>query len=144
MIDLFRNESSDAKHNAQLNLAGRTRYVDDDTLRYFRARILSTRIVDDGLLFALVESASGDMNPTTRIFRYVIFDLFGTVIARPEIEASWKSSSPAEKAMWKALNAIDAVQVTREAIARHAARQEYEIAEMRAKVDAIAAKRKAA
>ena len=144
MIDLFRNESSDAKHNAQLNLAGRTRYVDDDTLRYFRARILSTRVVDDGLLFAMVESASGDMNHTTRIFRYVIFDIFGTVIERPDIEASWKSSPPAEKAMWRALNTINAVKVTREAIKRHRARQEYEITEMLGKVDAIVRKREAA
>ena len=143
MVDLFRNESSDAKANAQRNLSGRTHYVDDDTLRYFRARILSTRVVDDGLLFAMVESASGDMNHTTRIFRYVIFDIFGTVIERPDIEASWKSSPPVEKAMWRALNAIDAVKVTREAIERHRARQEYEITEMLGKVDAIVRKREA-
>ena len=144
MLNLFRNESSYAKENAKRNLAGRTHYVDDDTLRYFRARILSSRVVDNGLLFAIVESASGDMHHKTRIYRYVIFDIFGTVVERPDIDASWKSSPPAEKAMWRALDALDAVAHTRAAIERHRAEQEREAADLLAKVDAIAARKEAA
>ena len=144
MPDLYKRESSDPKRDAQRNLCGRTHYVDDDTMRYFRSRVLSAHAVDNGLLYAIVESASGDMHHHTRIYRYVIFDLFGRVVERPEIESSWKSSAPAEKAMWRALDAIDAVTVTREAIERHRAAQERELAYLTEKVNAIVAKREAA
>ena len=144
MPELYTNKSSDPKRNAQLNLAGRTHYVDDETLRYFHARILSSRVVDDGLLFAVVESASGDANHSSRIYRYVIFDLFGTVIERPDLKSSWKSSAPAEKAMWRALNAIDAIAHTRAAIEHDRAAHQSELARISAKVDAIASKKDAA
>ena len=141
MPELYTNKSSDPKHNAQLNLAGRTHYVDDDTLRYFHARVLSSRVVDGGLLFAIVESASGDANHTTRIFRYVIFDVFGTVVERPDMESSWKSSAPAEKAMWRALDTIDAIAHTRAAIEHARDAHESELARVSVKVDAIASKK---
>lgn len=110
---LFRRESHDAKRDAQYNLNGRTHYVDDDTLRYFKARILSSYVVDQGRLYAIVESSSGNSDHTTRIFRYVIFDLFGTVVERPDIEHSWKSSAAATKAMWAMLDKLDARQIAR-------------------------------
>ena len=144
MPDLYKRESSDPKRDAQRNLCGRTHYVDDDTMRYFRSRVLSAHAVDDGLLYAIVESASGDMHHHTRIYRYVIFDLFGRVIERPEIEASWKSSAPAEKAMWRALNAIDAIAHTRAAIEHDRDAHESELARVSAKVNAIASKKDAA
>lgn len=34
MPNLYRNEASDPRDNAQRNLSGRTHYVDDDTLRW--------------------------------------------------------------------------------------------------------------
>lgn len=130
MVSLYRCESSDPKYDAQRNLCGRTHYVDDDTLRYFHARILSVHVIDGGLLYAVLESASGDFNRTTRIYRYVVFDLFGNVVDRPDIDSSWKSTEPARKAMWKALERIDAIAVNREAMERHRAAFDREMVDL--------------
>lgn len=65
-----RKSSMSAKANAQLNLSGRTHYVDEGTLRHFASRINSSRETDFGLVFALVESVSGDYQHSTRGFRH--------------------------------------------------------------------------
>jgi type IV secretory pathway VirB4 component len=120
-MKLFRNESYDPKTNAQRNLMGRTHYVDDETLRFHASRIISARHTDDGLLFALVTSDAKNYEKTQRGFRYVIFDVFGTVIERnpANLEMEWFSTSKrATQAMWAALNSLDARQITREGIKR--------------------------
>lgn len=117
-MKLYQNDGSSPKFNAQGNLIGRTHYVDDETLRWHKSRIISARCTDGGLLFAIVTSDALDMNNTKRGYRYAIFDLFGTVLGRPTLEESFKSSARAEKAMWAALDAIDAVAVTTAAIER--------------------------
>jgi hypothetical protein len=117
-MNLYRNESSYPKVNAQRNLQGRTHYVDDDTLRFHKSRVLSARCTDGGLLFAIVTSDAADMNNTRRVYRYVIFDVFGTVLDRPNLEDGFKSSARAEKAMWAAINAMDAAAITTAAIER--------------------------
>jgi hypothetical protein len=81
-LGLFQEHSYIAKTNAQRNLAGRTHYVDDDTLRFFFARITSARAECDGLVFCLVESVARDFKNTSRGFRFVAFDLFGDVLDR--------------------------------------------------------------
>ncbi|KAH2035914.1 hypothetical protein KXW51_006159, partial [Aspergillus fumigatus] len=78
MTTLFRTESHDPKTNAQRNLCGRTHYVDDDNLRFHKSRVISARVVDNGLLFAIVTSDALDFENRKRGFRYVIFDVFGT------------------------------------------------------------------
>lgn len=118
MPNLYRNESSDPRTNAQRNLCGRTHYVDDDTLRFHKSRIMSARHIDGGLLFAIVTSDALDYQNRKRGFRYVIFDLFGTVLERTKLEESFRTSEKATKAMWAALNALDAVAITRAAIDR--------------------------
>ena len=115
-MKLYRNEGSDPKGNAQRNLIGRTHYVDDDTLRFHHSRILSARHTDNGLLFAIVESCGLDWRNTKRGYRYVIFDLFGTVLSRVDLEHCFKSSDKATKEMWAELNKMDADKVTREGI----------------------------
>ena len=120
MPNLYRSESSYPKNNAQRNLAGRTHYVDDDTLRSFYSRIISARHTDGGLLFAIVTSDAKDFENKSRGFRYVIFDLFGTVIERNPSSVDreyFRTSEKAEKAMWAALNAMDAADITRKGIA---------------------------
>lgn len=128
-MQLYRNESSNPKWNAQRNLEGRTHYVDDDTLRFHRSRILDTYITDGGLIFALVESCATDYENTKRVFRPVIFDVTGFVLERPKLEDSYNSSKAARDAMRNALNEIDAKQVTLEAIDRetknHANEMQY-------------------
>lgn len=145
----YERKSSDPLRNAQQNLAGRTHYVDADTLRYFRARILSTHATDNGLLFAVVESCSGDHEYKTRIFRHVIFDIFGTVIDRPSMNEKnekriYKSQAPAMAAMWRALESIDAGAVTRAAIESHRAAYERELSDLTNRLEAIEAKKSAA
>ena len=116
MIDLYRNESANPKWDAQRNLSGRTHYVDDNTLRFHKSRVLQTAVTDGGLLFAIVESYAADYEGTTRLFRPVIFDVFGTVLERPSLENGYKTSNQASKAMRAALNGINAKQVTADAI----------------------------
>jgi len=118
MTNLYRNESSNPKWNAQRNLSGRTHYVDDDTLRFHHSRVLSARHTDNGLLFAIVTSDALDMHNTKRGYRYVIFDIFGNTLERPKLEDSYRTSKQATDAMWSALNKIDAKTVTMEAIDR--------------------------
>jgi hypothetical protein len=115
-MQLYRNEGSIPKFNAQRNLMGRTHYVDDDTLRWHKSRVLSARCTDGGLLFAILTSDALDMHNTKRGYRYMIFDLFGTVLSRVDLENAFTSSARAEKAMWDELNKIDAVAVTLAAI----------------------------
>lgn len=137
-MQLYSNQASDPLSNAQRNLIGRTHYVDPDTLRYRKSRILSARATDKGLLFAIVTSDALDMNNSKRGYRFVIFDLFGTVIARTELEHAFSKSSVAEKAMWGALNLIDAKAVTLAAIERATKQHADEMARLRdvvAKVD---------
>lgn len=138
-MNLYRNESSNAKTNAQRNLCGRTHYVDDDTLRWHKSRVLSTRCADGGLLFAIITSDALDMNNTRRGFRYVIFDVFGDTIARPELDQAFSTSAKAEKAMWVELNKIDAPAVTLAAIERAADCCAKEMQRMRETVDALIA-----
>jgi hypothetical protein len=132
MPNLYKTESYVPKINAQRNLAGRTHYVDDDTLRSFYSRVISARHTDGGLLFAIVTSDAKDHQNKSRGFRYVIFDLFGTVAERNPASVDreyFRSSAKAEKAMWSALNAMNAARITRDGIVRareqHAREMEY-------------------
>jgi hypothetical protein len=122
MSELFSNQSSDPKNNAQRNLQGRTHYVDDDSLRFHKSRVISARQTHNGLLFAIVTSDALDFENRTRGFRYVIFDIFSTVISRTEISAAFRRSEQAMKAMWDAVNAIDAKAHTVAAIEKQRAR----------------------
>ena len=117
MINLYERKSySSAKYDAQANLEGRTHYVDDSTLRFHKCRILETRVHDDGLLYSIITSDALDMDNTRRGFRYVIFDIFGNVLARPDLEDSFKTSLKARKAMYDVLNGIDAKKTTLEGL----------------------------
>lgn len=136
-MDLFKEQSDNPKINAQRNLCGRTHYVDDDTLKFHHSRVMSARVVNRGLLFAITTSDSLDYQNTKRGFRYVVFDIFGTVIARVELEQAYRTNKQAVKAMWAALNAIDAHAHTLKAMekARHA--HEYELSVLRSTIDAL-------
>ena len=142
--NLYRHQSSFPKGEAQANLRGRTHYVDDDTLRYHKARVLSTRIIDDGLLFALIESVALDMDNTRRGFRYVVFDIFGHIVSRVDLEDSFRTRGQASKAMWDYLDAIDAIEITREAVERERRNHEHNMAELLTAVASIATNRRAA
>ncbi len=133
-MKLFTQESTNAKYNAQRSLSGLTHYVDDDTLRFHHSRILKTFITDGGLLFSLIESCSLDMHNTKRGFRFVTFDVFGTVVSRVELEQCSAVRASAEKAMWHFLNNFDARSHTLAAIDRQQARFIQECDAMRVAV----------
>ena len=94
---LYRHESSDPTRDAQRNLDGRTHYVDADTLRWHKSRILDARADAEGLLFLVLTSDAADPENRRRIFRIVAFDLFGTVIFRDSLEDAATTSKGARK-----------------------------------------------
>jgi hypothetical protein len=145
MPSLYRSESSYPKNNAQRNLAGRTHYADDDTLRYFHSRIISARETDGGLLFAIVTSDAKDHENRSRGFRYVIFDIFGTAVERNPSSVDheyFRTSEKATKAMWEALNALDAVELTRKAIINAERQHALEMDRLRADVEKLISENK--
>ena len=92
----YTDKSSDHKRNAQENLKGRTHYAEEETLRFFHARILSSAADQNGLFFKMVESIALDYDNDRRGFRVVMFDLFGQVIYRPSIDECTSTSAAAE------------------------------------------------
>ena len=142
-MQLYSNKASDPKHNAQRNLCGRTHYVDDDTLRWHKSRVISARHTDEGLLFAIVTSDALDMGNTRRGFRYAIFDVFGTVLERPDLEHAYRRSEQATKAMWDAVNNIDAKAVTIAAVDRAERNFADEMAQLRLAIAKIGAEKAA-
>ena len=96
-----------AKEDAQKNLMGKTHYVDPDTLRFHKSRILASYDVDFGSLFAILESCALDPSNVSRGFRFVVFDLGGMVIGRASLGEAFPSKAQAENAMWKWLDAFD-------------------------------------
>lgn len=127
-VKLFTYESGDPKYNAQRNLSGRTHYVDDDTLRWHKSRVLSSGIIGNawGLLFSITTSDALDMHNTSRGFRCVVFDVFGTTVYRPDLDSTHNTSKAAQKARNEA--EIDLVAHYTKAIAEKLAWAEREAA----------------
>lgn len=126
----FQRESSDTKHDAQRNLRGRTHYVDDDTLRFHYSRITGGHAEHSGLVYVLTTSDALDMHNTRRGFRTVIFDVFGTVVSRPDLEHARSTSAGAQKVA-EAFE-LDLVAHYREAITSRIANQKQDLAESEA------------
>jgi hypothetical protein len=138
-MNLYRDESSYAKPNAQRNLCGRTHFVDEATLRFHHSRVVRARVHDRGLLFSVITSDALDYANTKRGFRYSIFDVFGNVVARPELADAFKTSEQASKAMYAVLNCMNAFDVTRAAIESARSGFESELAQLERTVAAIEA-----
>jgi hypothetical protein len=134
---LYSTKSSYPRPNAQQNLAGRTHYVDDDTLRYHKSRILSARSTYDGLLFAIVESVALDYQNKKRGCRYVVFDVFGNVVSRVSLEECWRTSAQATKAMWRFINDCDPRAITLAAIENAEKWHARDMDELRGKLAAL-------
>lgn len=93
----FQHESCDTKYDAQRNLRGRTHYCDEDTLKFHHSRITGGHIEHSGLVYVLTTSDALDMHNTRRGFRSVVFDVFGTVLSRPDLEHASNTSHQAQK-----------------------------------------------
>jgi hypothetical protein len=138
MPNLYRQEASDPKLNAQRNLMGRTHFVDPDTLRFHKSRVLAFHISDGGLLCAVLHSDALDWENTRRGYRYTVFDLFGTTVASLDLAEAFKTRAAASKAMWAKLNELDAKEITLEAIKRVERYHAQEMAELRLAVIGLA------
>jgi hypothetical protein len=123
-LSLFKWENSNEKKNAQQNLSGRTHYADDDTLRYFGARINRAGHRADGLLFLIVESVSSKPEDTKRNKRFVVFDVLGTVVN--DREQWFATTDQARKAAEDFLAEFDAEAHTSKALSEHAHRLQTE------------------
>lgn len=105
-VSQFTCKSCYDKNNAQQNLSGRSHYADEDTLRYFKSRILRGVHRADGLLFLLVESVGSKPEDSKRNKRFVVFDVFGTVVN--DREEWFATTDQARAAADKFLAAFDA------------------------------------
>lgn len=108
-IKLFNQESYNTVRNAQMNLSGKTHYVDPDALRYFHSRITSSSDTENGLIFWIIESSSKNFDNTARGFRFVAFDVFGTVLSRSDLSDMTSTSEKARKQFWAWIEAFDVV-----------------------------------
>ena len=136
-VRLFERVGYDAKACAQRNLSGRTHYADDDTLKYFFARITSARPESGGSLLLMVESVAKDYRNTSRGFRFVAFDLFGEVLTERDTYFTSTDKACAAGLTW--LESFDVAAHYRAALAERATRLERDAARMRAGAAALAA-----
>lgn len=104
---------------AQRSMDGLTHYYDDDTLRYFNARVHRAEVV---ARVALVTLESTKHNDEPRRYRVTVHDLTGTVInERRDVDDMLPTLRAAEKEYREAIAAIDPVKVLANAITRERA-----------------------
>ena len=118
------------KYVAQKALRGKTHYVDDDTLRFHKSRVLACYSTDHGTVFTIIESCALDMHNSKRGFRFVSFDLAGEVLQRDTLDGCYKTRKQAESAMWDWLNSFDAVDHYKRKLKGMAIRESKRIEEM--------------
>lgn len=119
----FDRHGYDAKYSAQRNLDGKTYYADDDTLKFFHARINSAYVECNGLLLVILQSEAKDMRNQSRGHRFVAFDLFGTVInERDHVESMHSKSDGARAAMRAWLDGFNVLAHYKAAMSERAAR----------------------
>ena len=128
---LFCNKSSYSENNAIQDLEGRTHYVDKGTLRYFNARVTGGADHCSGTVFCLIESLPDSKNK--RGFRFVVFDVWGTVLNEREF---FTSSQKARNGFYTWLGEYDLLAHYREAFATRATRAKREHDELRAAFNA--------
>jgi hypothetical protein len=104
----YRCESAYPEIDAQRNLDGRTHYVDPETLRYFRSKILHAEHVARGMLYVVVESRGIDAKDGRRGMRVVVFNLAGNVVHHSRAAHWFRSTRAARRAIPGILEEIDA------------------------------------
>lgn len=114
-----------AKLSAQNNLAGRTHYFEDATLKCFGGRVLHCDVTPDGLMLTCIESLQ--LEGDARLYRPVFFDLWGNTHCRPNLEACYTTPRAAQQAYRDALTTLDPVDITRRALVQRRAKLEREI-----------------
>lgn len=107
-VYLYADNSSYADSNAERALNGKTHYVDPDTLRYFKSKILRAHATKNGLYFILQESLPHPDYGMKRVRRNVVFDVFGsTVDDETARDVIYTNNDKADKAFNELLLAFD-------------------------------------
>ena len=125
---------SNATDHAQDQLMGRTHYVDPQTLRFHKSRVLSARTIAEGLLFRVTESCALDPDNTRRGFRAVVFDIYGDAVYRPSLDQCRASRDPADRDCARWLESFDVVAHYRNAIESRAERMNKDAAALLAAI----------
>ena len=127
----FQSQSGYPLADAQRNLSGKTHYVDDDTLRGFRAKITDAGIAHGGLTYWIIESVrSKPSDIPGGHFRFVAFDVDGSVLTTRDV---WhRSTAAAHKHGVAWLASHDATAHTRALLATRAARAKREAEQIEA------------
>jgi hypothetical protein len=112
-VHLFRDDSGYAPSRAVQALAGRTHYVDPDTMKYFGARINNCQVDFNGLYCWILESVAHPSDG--RLHRFVLFDVFGTVLT-DRGDMLRKTKRQAEKDKDAFLSSFDPVAHTEKAL----------------------------
>ena len=121
----FRCESSYSDCDAERNLRGRTHYLDPDTVKYFKSRVLAAGRSHENLIYYIAESVNSRPDHGGYNKRFVAFDVFGTVVNdRAGVsDANWHRTTDAAMKEGRAfLAGFDAVTHTAEALAANARR----------------------
>lgn len=124
----FDCHSYDSKYNAQRNLSGKTHWADSDTLKFFNSRILSARVMHEGLTLAIIESSDTGFNSKSRGFRFHIFDLFGTHVS--DSDGYYSKRERAESAMHEYLETYNPIAHYKAAMAERVQRLKNDAAHM--------------
>jgi hypothetical protein len=116
----YRQESCYYLNDAQRNLQGRTHYVNNDTLKGFRARVLNAHLSHDGLVYWIIESVGNKPFEGKANKRFVAFDVFGDVVSD---RGQWHTTSKAaEKEKNAFLESFDAEKHTESRLLERAKR----------------------
>jgi len=95
----FQCRSCDPKWNAQENLSPvGNHFVDDDTLKYFSARVQESWDFANGTLFAIKSTVGAGKTGDKGNHRLDVFDLFGHDVAR--FDANNAKSVKAQYDLW--------------------------------------------
>ena len=123
-VRLFRCESSYQDSDASRNLQGRTHYLDPDTVRYFKSRVLAAGRSHEDLLYYIVESVASRPDHGGYNKRFVCFDVFSSVVNdRAGTDSGWHKTTEAAMKEGRAFLArFDAVTHTAETLASNARR----------------------
>jgi len=92
---LYRDETSYPLQRAQRALSGKTHYCDDDTLRYFKSKVLRAMPSYSQLYFIIQESLPYGSFDAPRQRRNIVFDVFGSVVKGREV--AYKYAKAADK-----------------------------------------------
>jgi hypothetical protein len=99
-----------AKNHAQNSLNGISHYFEESTIRFFKAKIVKTSVLFDGLVFVSIESSALNFDNTKRGYRFAAFDCFGNVIQKADIEQARASISAANSDLKKWLDSFDVLE----------------------------------